>query len=52
MVYPDDIYLVFRHILDDESVLDNTDIEMIQDVYQVIGYYLQDREIEELDFNE
>lgn len=48
------IIQVFETIIDDESVLDSIPVELVDEVYQFIGFYLLDRDldIEELDFNE
>ena len=42
-----------KEILEDDTSLDSIPIEVLEDLYQYLGFYLMDRDpnIEELDFN-
>lgn len=44
---------VFEAILEDESILDDINFQLIEDAHQHIGFYILDRDIDldELDFS-
>lgn len=52
MTKDDEIVRIFEEILNEDLTLENIPLDVLERIYSYIGYYILDRDLEDLDFGD